>query len=68
MVVLLNIQGKCAHLRAKTVDISGHLPIASPLELEQNDLLEAIKVRPQMNVVVNGFTDWRFAMMDLSEM
>jgi len=26
MVVLLNIQGKCAHLRAKTVDISGHLP------------------------------------------
>jgi len=28
MGVLLNIQGKCAHLRAKTVDISGHLPRA----------------------------------------
>jgi hypothetical protein len=30
MVVLLNIQGKCAHLRAKTVDVSGHLPSGSP--------------------------------------
>ena len=29
MGVLLNIQGKYAHLRTKTVDISGHLPIFS---------------------------------------
>jgi hypothetical protein len=28
MVVLSNIQGKCACLRAKTVNVSGHLPLA----------------------------------------
>jgi hypothetical protein len=28
MVVLSNIQGKCACLRAKTVNVSGHLPMA----------------------------------------
>jgi hypothetical protein len=28
MLVLLNIQGTCACLRAKTVNVSGHLPVA----------------------------------------
>ncbi len=36
-------------------------------ELEQSDLLEAIKARPQMNIIVNGFTSWHFAMVDLRE-
>lgn len=36
-------------------------------ELEQSDLLEVIKARPQMNIIVHGFTNWRFAMIDLRE-
>ncbi len=36
-------------------------------KLEQNELLEAIKARPQMNAVVNGFADWHFAMVDLRD-
>jgi hypothetical protein len=51
--VLLNIQGKCAQLRAKTVDISGHLPPNS--NLTHNPALKKVsskikKFSPRSNV------------------
>jgi len=34
MVVLLNIEVKCSHLRAKLVKVSGHLPSVKGHEVE----------------------------------
>ena len=55
MVVLLNIQGKCAHLRAKTVDVSGHLPPGpgqdlTPATLSFQDINHDGKIDMMVNV------------------
>jgi hypothetical protein len=53
--------------RAVVASRPAYTPIDPFPELEQNDLLEAIKARPQTNIVANGFANWRFEMVDLRE-